>query len=252
MANPDGANAGARDHSPDSGLDPWRFHLTSSIDDQPAEIWDHLTGGKSVFLQRRFLGAVERSGPENLRFRYALGFRGGRPLLALATQRIELSSAQLSCMFGPAKGLRPRSHLRLVRPGGETPGPRRQTPLSLLPQGGLRFLVCGSALSCGLPGVAFDDAEDPSAMWKATLEALRRIRELEGLSGATDISLIKDVPPEDAPAGQALDAARYMAIANEPNMVLRLDPSWRTHEDYLSSMTSRYRRSCRRVLRRVS
>ncbi len=191
---------------------------------------------------------MERSGPENLRFRYALGFRGGRPLLALATQLIELGSEQLSGMIGSARG----SHLRLVGPGGETPDPRRQVPFSLLPQSGLRFLVCGSALSCGLPGVAFDDAEDPSAMWKATLEALHRIREQEGLCGAADISLIKDVRPENSPAGEALDAAGYMAIANEPNMVLRLDPSWRTHEDYLSSLTSRYRRSCRKVLRRVN
>jgi predicted N-acyltransferase len=64
--------------------------------------------------------------------------------------------------------------------------------------------------------------------------------------------LIKDLPPEDSPASQALAAAGYMAIANEPNMVLHLDPSWRTHGDYLSSMTSRYRRSCKRVFRRVS
>ena len=83
MANPNAANAGARDRSPDSGFDHWRFHLTSSIHDQPAEIWDHLTRGKSVFAQRQFLCAVERSGLENLRFRYALGLRGVQNRTAL-------------------------------------------------------------------------------------------------------------------------------------------------------------------------
>lgn len=92
-------------------------------------------------------------------------------------------------------------------------------------------------------------------MWKAALEAIDCIREQAGLSRPTDVSrdvsLIKDIDPGDSPATQAISDAHYLAIDNEPDMVLRLDPSWRTHADYLAGMTSKYRRSCEKVLRWV-
>ena len=82
-------------------------------------------------------------------------------------------------------------------------------------------------------------------------EALERIRHAEGLSRVTDVSLIKDVPPGTRPAREALIEGGYRTIDTEPNMVLRLDPGWKTDRDFLASMASKYRRSFEKILRRV-
>ena len=130
-------------------------------------------------------------------------------------------------------------------------GRTQRIAISLLRDRGARVLVCGSALSCGFHGVAFGDAEDPAAAWHAVAEALERIRHAEGLSRVTDVSLIKDVPPGTRPAREALIEGGYRTIDTEPNMVLRLDPGWKTDRDFLASMASKYRRSFEKILRRV-
>ena len=52
------------------------FALADSIEYLDAATWDAVSAGRSVFLQRRYLGALERACPDNLVPRYALIFRG--------------------------------------------------------------------------------------------------------------------------------------------------------------------------------
>src|SRR2546426_5490056 len=48
------------------------FALADSIDYLDAATWDAVSAGQSLFLQRRYLGALERACPDNLAPRYAL------------------------------------------------------------------------------------------------------------------------------------------------------------------------------------
>jgi hypothetical protein len=221
-----------------SSSDRWEFTLTEKLDDQPAGVWESLTGSGSIFIQEPLLRTVERVGPANLKPRYVTVLQAGRPIVAVAAQLIELSGEDL---------------LSLIESLEVSPQPDRalRMAVSLFRDRGSRVLVCGSALSCGLHGVAMAEGVGTAVAWQAVGAALERIRRAEGLSGATDVALVKDVPPNLQPARDALTAAGYRPIANEPNMVLRLDPSWRTHQDCVSGMSSKYRRSNERTLGRV-
>jgi hypothetical protein len=189
---------------------------------------------------------VERAGPANLQPRYGIAFRDGRPALAVSAQRLDLPADRLFSFLGPLAGsavarLRLRAALT----------PRQRAALSLLRQHGARALVCGSAVSCGPEGVVFGRDEEESAMWPTVLDVLERMRETDDLYGATDVVLIKDLPAKAGPAEGMLASGGYRPIENEPDMVLELDPSWKTRQDYLSGMSSRYRRPFEKTLRRV-
>ena len=217
----------------------WEFNLSEELDDQPPGAWDALAESGSLFLRPAFLKVVERAGPVNLQPCYATVLRDGRPVAAVSAQRIELAGKQL------------RSFLRSLEGSPRSSGAVQRIAISGLRNCGARVLVCGSALSCGLHGIMFRQGEDPALMWHAVVEALERIRDADDLTGATDVLLVKDVPPDLPSARDALTARGYRPIDNEPNMVLPVDPSWKTHRDYLSSMASKYRRSFEKVLRRV-
>jgi hypothetical protein len=193
--------------------------LADSIHYLQVDHWDGLVKNKSFFLTRPYLSVLESSGPSNLESRFGLIYRKHRPVAALHSQFVNVSGDQLS----------------------------RQKSLRVFQE---RILVAGDLLSTGPHGVAFADGEDPGLLWPAVTEALYRLRRGEKLSGQTDIVLIKDLEGlEEGPA--ALKRFDYRPMHTQPNMVMDIPPTWKSYEDYLASLNSKYRKSIREVNQKV-
>ena len=205
--------------------------------------WDALTGRSSFFLQRPFLETLETAGPENIEPRYALVFHNHEPVAALAAQVVTVSGE------------------RLLKPGSATPKKDSVSGLlkrALLPAAhkvgsGVRerVLVCGNLLSWGFHGVAFAPGLDAAGVWPAVAEALYRIRRAERLSGQTDFALVKDITPAEAPGIESLRRFSYRPVETDPNMVLELQPGWRTYDDYLANLDGKYRKSARQFIKAI-
>jgi hypothetical protein len=108
-------------------------------------------------------------------------------------------------------------------------------------------LVCGNLLSWGMHGVAFAPGEDPAALWPAVAEALYRLRRADKLSGGPGLVMVKDISDGDAEAASALSRFSYRPLETDPDMVLDIPARWRSYEDYLGSLTSKYRRTARQI-----
>jgi hypothetical protein len=177
--------------------------------------------------KRRFLHSVEyqrafeRFRPANVEPRYALIGDGDAPLAAVCLQIVEVDLRQIG--KAPRQGLAGAGVEKLR-------GKVRQ-----------RLLVCGNLLAYGLHGVGFAAGADRAKVWPAVAEAIYRVRRAEKLAGHTDLVLIKDLDGRALAESAVLDKLSYGAVPTEPNMVLALDPAWRTHDDYLASLASKYR-----------
>ena len=204
------------------------FALADSVDYLDANHWQTVTAGKSLFLTPHYLRVLEHAGPENLRQRYALIFRGREPVAAVAAQSVAITLSRVS---------------RKPRQG------RTAVPLEKLQE---KMLVCGNLLSWGMHGIAFAPNEDNAALWPAIAEALYRLRRADKLSGDTDLVMVKDIPDAHASGATALARFSYRQLETEPNMVLDISPQWRSYEDYLASLTSRYRKHARELDKEVS
>ncbi|MGH9905929.1 MAG: GNAT family N-acetyltransferase [Pyrinomonadaceae bacterium] len=198
------------------------FALADCVDYLDGARWDALTGN-SLFLSRRYLRVLEETGPESLRQRYALIFRGREAVAAVAAQSVTVSVARL----------RKKPTQRKVA-----------APLERLEE---NMLVCGNLLSWGMHGVAFTPNEDSATLWPAVAEALYRLRRGDKLFGNTDFVMIKDIPDSHAAGATALSRFSYRELETEPNMVLDIRPQWRSYEDYLASLTSRYRKVAKQI-----
>lgn len=193
--------------------DKLEFALADSADYLDAKAWDELTAGHSFFLQRPYLRALARSAPPEVRPRAALLYKRGRPMAALALQAVKLAS--------PVAGLTPRA------------------------------VICGNLFSWGRHGAAFAVGADPGEAWDGVSEALYRLRRCEKRAGRADLALIKDIFEGDEEGCEALRDTGYRPLETEPNMVLELSPSWRTYDDYLAGLQSRYRKNAVRVAREL-
>lgn len=218
------------------------FALADSIDYLDAATWDAVSAGQSLFLQKRYLGALERACPDNLVPRYALIFRGRRPVAAVVMQIVTVAGTRFMKPLAPAPG---RGGIRSTRARlrrALTPAVRRAGEAIRE-----RVLVCGNLLSWGFHAVAFARDEDPAAIWPAVAEAMYRVRRTERLSGESDFALVKDLSAAERDGAEALRRFGYRPVESDPNMVLEIPPEWRTYDDYLASLNGKYRNAARKI-----
>ena len=204
------------------------FAFADSIDYLDASHWNAVTSSNSVFFAPRYLRVLEQAGPDNLQQRYALIFRGRKPVAAVAGQSVTVSLARVS---------------RRAREG------KTSAPLEKLQE---KLFVCGNLLSWGMHGIAFAPDEDQLELWPAVAEAVYRLRRADKLSGNTDFIMVKDITDNYAEGASALARFSYRRLETEPNMVLDVSSKWRTYEDYLASLTSRYRKQAKDIAKEVA
>ncbi|HEX5708240.1 MAG TPA: GNAT family N-acetyltransferase [Pyrinomonadaceae bacterium] len=206
------------------------FALADSVEYLDAARWDSVAENSSLFLSRRYLRVVEEVGPENLQPRYALVFRGRDAVACVAAQSARITAARV----------------RKKKEGGRAS--KVSAPLERIEE---RVLVCGNLLSWGQHGVAFARGEDPARLWPAVAEALYRLRRADRLHGETDLVMVKDLSDAEAAEASALGRFSYRPLETDPDMVLEISPSWRTFDDYLASLTSKYRKTARQIIKDV-
>jgi len=199
------------------------FAFADSINYLDAAHWNAVTANNSLFFKPSYLRVLEQAGPDNLRQRYALIFRGRTPVAAVAAQSVSVSLSRVSTK--PRKG-------KVARP---------------LEKVHEKMLVCGNLLSWGMHGIAFAPREDSSLLWPAVAEALYRLRRADKLFGDTDLVMIKDIPNAHQDGATALSRFSYRQLETEPNMVLDISPKWQNYDNYLQGLTSRYRKHAKQV-----
>ena len=138
----------------------------------------------SVFLSRDVLRVIEQHGPENIQPRYAVIFRGEKPVAVVAAQIVTVTSAQLKSEPQPGKAHSSSGRL------GRVFAPAMNVLTANVRE---RMLVAGNLLSWGFHGIGFSPEEDPVQIWPGVAEALYRIRRAERLTGQTNFAMVKDV-----------------------------------------------------------
>src|SRR5262245_27364090 len=210
------------------------FVFADRVDYLNRERWDTLTAGRSLLLCRDVLRVIEQHGPGNILPRYAMIFRDDKPVAALAVQIVSITGNHFQTENPAARGAGRGLLDRALAPAAKAVAANLRE----------RMLVAGNLLSWGFHGVAFAPDEEPAALWPGVAEALYRIRRAERLTGQTNLVLVKDLTTQQS----GLDALRrfsYRPLKTEPNMVLAIDPAWRSYDDYLAALDSKYRRNAR-------
>jgi predicted N-acyltransferase len=201
------------------------FALADSIDYLNEAHWNQVTDPASLFFSRRYLRVLEDAGPENLRPCYAIIFREKEPVAAIAAQSVTVSLSRL----------RKQSSANV--------------PLDLIEE---KMLVCGNLLSWGMHGISFAPNVDHTSVWPAVAEGIYRLRRVDKLFGDTAFVMVKDITDTYASSAAALSRFSYRELETEPNMVLDISPKWKSYDDYLASLTSKYRKQAKQIEKEVT
>ena len=216
---------------------PCDITIYDRISQTPAA-WDTLAAGKSLFLSRDYLRVLEAHGPANVSARYAVVTRNQAPLAAVAAHSVQVDDQLLTVRDRTQFNAAQRPFGRLLDNG--LAWLRNQC----LAAAGRHILFCGHPFSCGLHGVAFAAGQDPEMLWPAALDALHRIQQADGQAS---FIVVKDFLGHGTHHRHPLLGRRFSRLRIEPSMDLRTSPSWRTHSDYLGSLTAKYRKAARKT-----
>jgi len=213
------------------------FAFADRVDYLDGQVWDSVASEQSLFLRRSVLRVLEEHGPENITPRYAMIFRGEKPVAVLAAQVVSVTGKQLSHEKGVAREPRRTSLLR-----------RALNPAARVASVTLRerIIVAGNLLSWGFHGIAFAPGEDQAALWPGVAEALYRIRRAERLTGESNFVMVKDLTEQQSGL-EALRRFSYRPMETEPNMVLPIHSSWQSYDDYLGALDAKYRRNAKDI-----
>ncbi|MDX1667694.1 MAG: GNAT family N-acetyltransferase [Saprospiraceae bacterium] len=190
--------------------------------------WDELAGD-NLFLKRAFLQALQNSPPPGVSFLYVAFLDPSDTMVGIAY--LQLTD------FDTFRHINWESVQAWTRPLQQQLAKRLR----------FRLLVCGNLLLTGRHGFAFAPSLTPTGDWlHLALEALAD--HLAEENRPVQSFMVKDLPQED-PFGAALIDRGYHPAPFQPNMVMELDPAWKDFEDYLDSLTSKYRVRARRAFK---
>jgi len=103
----------------------------------------------------------------------------------------------------------------------------------------------------GFHGIAFAPGENPAALWPGVAEVLYRIRRADRLLRQANVVLVKDLTERESGL-EVLRRFSYRPMETEPNMVLAINPAWRTYDDYLAALDAKYRRNAKDQVKKLT
>ncbi|MCH1438045.1 MAG: GNAT family N-acetyltransferase [Rubripirellula sp.] len=210
----------------------FQFAIASNINFLNAEHWDKVTANSSVFLSREYLASAQNEFTSDIVRDFALIYDAEQPVAAIATQTFDVTGPQLV----RTDAANPK----------DLPEQWKRKSLSFLKR---RIMMCGNVHTWGPHGIAITDGHDQQKVWHGVADCLYRIRRANRLHGQIDYVIIKDLCESDQFDATPLNSFRYRPLETEPNMVLTLDPQWRSMDDYLASLTKRYRAAAKKVMK---
>lgn len=215
-------------------LKDWTARIFYSMPDTPQD-WDEMAPGNDIFLQRAFLTAVENCPPQGMAFAYIIFYHQEKPAGIAYGQLLDLRiKKSLEASLSRRKGV--WNSIKSLLAG----------------LGRFQMLICGNMLLTGAHGFHFRNQhlKEPAiaalldGAFKATAGHFRRG------GRKVDLFMVKDINPCCKGVSDALAGNGFSDFSFQPNMKLQLHTSWKSIEDYLEAMSSKYRIRARRAFKK--
>ena len=206
-----------------------------TLDDFDLAEWNGVVNDDSIFLHTDYIEAMIKSYDVGLEYRFVRFLDRGELVGVAALQITHFETADLSrnMKSGTLLGF----FSRKISSGSNT----------------LKYnvLICGNAFASGEHGFKFEAKISEAQTFSAILEAVDIIKE-EDNDGDKKISacLLKDYYPESFKNTYMFVDEKYSEFLVDPNMIMPVRPEWNSFDDYLYSLTSKYRTKAKAAFKR--
>ncbi len=206
----------------------YRIAFFPSVSELPEE-WVYLASQGSTFVQKPYLTALELAPPTNMNFGYLLFYKDGKAI-GLSCLQTTIFQAEDSLNDGSAN---PSIFAKL--------GNAIKNWFSKIVK--IPVLIGGNILVTGENSYVYseDDISEREFidLWKEGLHFAKAELKKRGLN--THGFFLKDFFEPKVPFMSETLGEGFHELSAQPNMVFHVREEWETFEDYLGSMSSKYR-----------
>lgn len=218
-----------------NGIGDVEISIHSSVLDINKEWNDHC--GDNVYVQSKYLGLLESSGPIGFRYFYVFIRQAGRIIGLVYCQNKHINLNSDFRVHAHGDGLWEALKVRCTK--------------LLFSRVRHEMLICGNVLLTGEYGIRLNGtfgqlSHDliPPILDEVVAYARRK------LNIKINSTLLKDFYQEGVLKKISFHGEGYTKFAVQPDMVINLDKEWRSYSDYLSSVKSKYRVKFKKVRKR--
>lgn len=205
--------------------------FSSTLSDLNIEDWNKVLEDKNTYLSIPYLWALESS-LSSYDFCYIIFYDAEEQPTGIAyCQIIKITSKEIDvdALSQRMGGMLPRSIINSID---------------------MRILICGNAFASGENGFLFKNNATTEKNLDTLSHAIDEIHLREKKAGKKiAITLIKEFWPESFDSISYLKKSGCSEVNIDVNMVLTLDEAWKTFDDYVAAMNSKFRTKLKHVVK---
>ena len=206
--------------------------------------WETATQEQNVFLQKNYLCAIEENPPEGMKFGYLLFYKNQQPVGASALQVLH---------FKADRSLNLDEKMQTGTCECFFRGFGNMLKSLVASQVEFNTLVCGNLLVTGEHGYYFQPGQVTSKQQVTLLkEGLDFAQEALAKTGIkTEVVFVKEFFKDNSDYFRKnLEKSKFSEFCVQPNMIFNIQKDWKTFDDYLNALSSKYRVRAKRAFKK--
>ena len=215
-----------------SNLASYQIDIFESTDKVSTDHWNSVLKGQNIYLDLNYLNALEKALP-NYDFRYLLFFDANNSVVGLCYFQLVYftdNDINFEALSEKMRGMLPSSFKKWIS---------------------TRLLICGNAFATGENGFLFSDRISKYDRIYLINKGIKKIVNQElARNRPISISLIKEFWPDNLSMSKEFTRCKYHEVNIDVNMVLNLNSSWHSFDDYLMALNSKFRTKYKQVFKK--
>ncbi|MGB0840149.1 MAG: GNAT family N-acetyltransferase [Chitinophagales bacterium] len=222
------------------------IEIFESINLLPSSVFQDFLPKNSCLLSQNYFSNLENTLQDEFKFRYAV-FSSETNIVGLAFfQIIQVEGNLLN-----DREIKPKANTETSSSWVDYGKDKMRNLFNAYK---FRMLICGNTLMTGARNFFYNsDCLNDELAFEYLNKAIEKIKQ-QARSAGHPISLVmvKDFESSQLPHAKQLAKYGFHEVQGQPNMVMNIRPEWQTYDDYLASMSSKYRVRAKKMRKKAA
>ncbi|MGE0560582.1 MAG: hypothetical protein AB7O47_02085 [Flavobacteriales bacterium] len=202
------------------------YQFYESIFSVNEQHWNKINN--NLYLSINYLKALETALKFQLKFQYILFYKNNDPVAIASVQLVKFID----------KGSKYQEQICILT---------NHIKNKLIQSLEVGLMVCGNVFCCGENGFIYSNELTDEEAYLSLNSALKELRKQEESTWKSSVILLKEFWPDNFKRSDQLKKDDFRDFMIDVNMILQIHPSWKNLDDYLMSMTAKFRTKAKSV-----
>ena len=211
-----------------------QISVFNKVSEIPTIIWKELDCSSNLYFSSKYLEGIEKHN-SHLSFFYIV--LKNKDEKAIAFANIQIINFHLETIEKDTSNL----FKKITSIGRRLTIIPKEKPLTII--------NCGNSFVSGEHGIFIKKGENKRLILRKISKGILHHTEKNNQENPIDIFMMKDFMAKSLPITNELISLGYYSFNIEPNMILKINPTWKNFEDYLAVLKTKFRVKAKKAMK---